>query len=62
MNLKFLAELASIIIDCEGEIVCEIENDDGDDLFQLFSIKNGKLFCQEGKIVRGVVEEVILLS
>ena len=60
--LKFLVEVASIIVDCEGEIVCEIENDDGDDLFQFFSIKNGKLFCQEGEIVQGAVEEVILSS
>lgn len=60
--LRFLIEIASVIVDCEGEVMCEIENNCGDNYFQFFSIQEGKLFCQEGKIVRESVEEVILSS
>ncbi|WP_017327093.1 hypothetical protein [Synechococcus sp. PCC 7336] len=56
--VRFFAELAAIIVDCKGEIICEIINDEGDNSYEFFSIENGELFCQPGEILRGVKEKV----
>lgn len=50
---EFLSELAEVIGDAEGEIVCEIPDDEKDDPdFEFFSIAGGKLYIENGMIVR----------
>ncbi|MDH3604986.1 MAG: hypothetical protein OEU26_35745, partial [Candidatus Tectomicrobia bacterium] len=47
-----LSNLASLIGKAEGEIVCEIANEDSDPTFEFYSIKNRGLYVQKGHIIR----------
>ena len=58
--IHLFAQIAPILGNCEGEICCEIENNDGNNLYEFFFIRDRTLFCQSGKIVRGTVEKVSL--
>ena len=53
-----LVELAKIIGDAEGEIIFEEDIEEGDNRFEFFSIRGGKLYRQKGRIVRS--EEKLL--
>ena len=47
-----LRNLASIIGQAEGEIVCEMTNDDGDLRFEFYTMTSTGLYVQKGHIVR----------
>lgn len=51
--VKFLRDIAPIVGKAFGEVVCEIINDDRDNDFEFYQIRDGKLLFQTGKIVRG---------
>ena len=51
--VKFLRDIAPTIGKAFGEVVCEIINDDRDNDFEFYQIRDGKLLFQPGKIVRG---------
>jgi hypothetical protein len=50
--VKFFYCLSKVVVDAAGEVACEIVNDDGDNEFEFYSIRNGLLICQVGKIIR----------
>lgn len=50
--LKVFNEAAQILQDAEGELRCEIDDDQPDPHFEFFTIKQGHLLLQRGKIVR----------
>ena len=51
--IKFFYELAKVVQSADGELVCELVNDDGDNEFEFYQVQSGQLTCQSGKIVRG---------
>ena len=53
-----LKQLAAILVNADGEIVCELTTAADDSSFEFYSVSNGKLFSQSGKIVRGQRREV----
>jgi hypothetical protein len=50
--IALLRNLASLIGQAEGEIVCEIATEDGDPTFEFYTIKHRGLYVQQGHIVR----------
>lgn len=50
--IALLRNLASLIGKADGEIICEIANEDGDPMFEFYTIKNRELYVQKGRIVR----------
>lgn len=50
--VQFLVELADLLVDAEGEIICE-QDTDGVLSFEFFSVKDGTLFRQPAELVRG---------
>lgn len=56
--VKYFCALAKIVQKAEGELVCEVVNDEGDNEFEFYSIQQGKLVFQPGKIVRGDKEVI----
>jgi len=58
-TVGFLCQLATVIQNADGEIVCEIEEDDKDVAFEFFTIADGLLFKQSGHIVRRQKEKVM---
>jgi hypothetical protein len=50
--LKLFMAVAKTIGDAEGELRCEIDDDAVDPHFEFFTIKQGQLLLQRGKIVR----------
>jgi hypothetical protein len=50
--IALLRNLASLIGKADGEIICEIANEDGDPMFEFYTIKNRGLYVQKGHIVR----------
>ncbi len=50
--LKLFMEVAKTIGDAEGELRCEIDDDQVDPHFEFFTIKQGQLLLQHGKLVR----------
>jgi hypothetical protein len=55
---RFLARVAEVVRDAEGEIRCESEPD-GDPDFEFYRFEHGNLVRQRGPIVRGPVEIVL---
>ncbi len=55
-----LSNLALIVGEAEGEIVCEIAKEDGDPTFEFYTIKNRELYVQKGYIVREKSEQKVL--
>ena len=55
--VKLLQSLASILVDADGEITCEVDND-GEISFEFYSIKKAGLYCEAGTIVRSNIHEV----
>ncbi len=53
--LKLLRDIASIIHDARGEVVCEV-SDDEHTVFEYYRIRAGRLIRQLGEIVRGPEE------
>jgi len=53
-----LRQLAPIIGNAEGEIVCQLDTHSTTPGFEFYSIRGGKLLKQAGHIVRGPIEEV----
>ncbi|NJN35933.1 MAG: hypothetical protein HC794_01400 [Nitrospiraceae bacterium] len=51
--IDFLLKLAKTVKDASGEVSCNHIDDEMNDYFEFFSIENGELYCQPGKIVRG---------
>lgn len=60
--VRFLARIAPLIGNAEGEVVCRYCDDEredpGDEDFEFYSIRGGRLFRQRGRIVREPEEEV----
>lgn len=50
--ITLLRNLASIIGQAEGEIVCEMANEDGDPRFEFYTFTSKGLYVQKGHIVR----------
>lgn len=50
--LKLFMEVAKTIGDAEGELRCEIDDDAVDPHFEFFTIKQGQLLLQRGKLLR----------
>lgn len=48
--VKFLCRIAPLIGDADGEIECRLNNDDGADVWEFYSIANGRLYRREAKI------------
>ena len=53
-----LKEIAAVIWDADGEVVCEINLEGEDPLFEFYSFTSGQLFRQRGRIVREPEEQV----
>ena len=56
--VSLLQQLASVIADAEGEVVCQLDTQAADPEFEFYSIREGKLLLQRGRVVREPVEEV----
>lgn len=57
--IQVLCEVARIVKDAEGEIVCSFSDDEASDTkFEFYSIRNGMLCRQRGQIIRGEVQDV----
>ncbi len=56
--MQALHQLASIIGEADGEVVCEIDVEETTPMFEFYSIRGGKLLRQRGQVVRQAVEEV----
>lgn len=54
---RFLVELATLLVDADGEITCEQESD-GVRSFEFYSVAGGELFRQVGHLERGPKEPV----
>lgn len=50
--LKLFVAVAQTLIDAEGELRCEIDDDNVDPHFEFFTITQGQLFLQRGSLVR----------
>ena len=50
--LKLFMAVAQTLGDAEGELRCEIDDDAVDPHFEFFTIKQGQLLMQRGKVVR----------
>ncbi|WP_395747533.1 hypothetical protein [Prosthecobacter sp.] len=50
--LKVFIEVAKTLVDAEGELRCEIDDDQEDPHFEFFTIKQGQLLLQRASIVR----------
>ncbi len=50
--LKLFMEVAKTLIDAEGELRCEIDDDNVDPHFEFFTIKQSQLLLQRGNVVR----------
>ncbi len=50
--LKVFMEVARTLVDAEGELRCEIDDDQEDPHFEFFTIKQGQLLLQRGTLVR----------
>jgi hypothetical protein len=57
--VRLLGRLAEIIGDADGEIVCTIEREGADPDFEFYSIRDGRLLRQRGRIVREASAEVV---
>lgn len=51
--IKFFYNLARIVGNAKGELICEVINDSGDNEFEFYDIENGELIFQRGEIIRG---------
>jgi len=51
--IRYFYNLAKIVGNAQGELICEIINDDGDNTYKFYHIKDGELIYQLGEIVRG---------
>ncbi|MBY0524787.1 MAG: hypothetical protein K2R98_15390 [Gemmataceae bacterium] len=51
--LQLLAELAPLIHTASGEITCLPNIEGADPVYEFYEIREGKLYLQEGRIVRG---------
>ncbi len=56
--VSLLEQLAPIIRDAEGEVVCQLDAQSADPEFEFYSIRAGKLLLQRGHVVREPVQEV----
>jgi len=55
--LRFLQQIAEIILNAEGEIQCDIVGN-GQIRFEFFKIRGGKVFRQSGHILRTPEQEI----
>jgi hypothetical protein len=58
-TVKFLERIAQIIGNADGEVRCEIYDDSVDPYLEFFTITGGRLFRQEGRIVRDPVRNEV---
>jgi hypothetical protein len=56
--VRMLKEIAAVVGDADGEVVCEINVEGGDPLFEFYRFRGGQLFRQRGRIVREPEEAV----
>ena len=58
--VKIFVAIAQILRNAEGELRCEIDEDDEvDPRFEFFTIANSKLWKQSGRIVREQAKDVV---
>ena len=57
--IKMFKEVAKVLFDAEGELRCEIDDEQDDPHFEFFSIKRGQLWLQRGHIVREVESRAV---
>lgn len=50
--LKIFKEIATVLKDADGELRCEIDDENDDPHFEFFTIKGGNLLIQKGRLVR----------
>jgi hypothetical protein len=60
--VQLLQQLATILRDADGEVLCEIDQEETTPAFAFYWIRGGKLLRQPGRVVRGPVEEVAPLT
>jgi hypothetical protein len=56
----FLKNLAAIIGQAEGEIVCEIASEEGDPTFEFYTVNKAGLYVQKGYIVRKKTKQKVV--
>ena len=56
----FLRNLAAIIGQAKGEIVCEIASEDSDPTFEFYTVNNQELYVQKGHIVRKKTKQKVV--
>jgi hypothetical protein len=57
--LEFLKEFAQVVPDARGDILCRIEAMNGEQEFEFYYLQEGRVYWQEGKVVRGPQIEVL---
>lgn len=50
--VKLFTQVAAILGEAEGELRCEIDDDQPDPHFEFFTIRGGQLFLQRGTLAR----------
>lgn len=50
--LNIFKEVAKVLKNAEGELRCEIDDEQDDPHFEFFSIKQGELILQRGRVIR----------
>lgn len=57
--LEFLKEFAQVVPDARGDILCRIEAMDGDQEFEFYYLREGRVYWQEGTIIKDPQTEVV---
>lgn len=56
--VTLLLEVAAIVGDADGDVVCQLNTDSVDPSFEFYSISGGQLLRQGGRLVRDAAEVV----
>jgi hypothetical protein len=56
--VAFLVDLARLVVEAEGEVCCQTQNDGSDPSFEFFTIRGGMLLRQPARLVREGTEIV----
>jgi hypothetical protein len=56
--VRLLADIAEIVRDADGEVICRTDQDDGDPQFEFYAIRGGHLLRQRAHLVREAAEVV----
>ncbi|HEY1050937.1 MAG TPA: hypothetical protein VGE39_14305 [Prosthecobacter sp.] len=58
--IKLFQAVAATLIEAEGELRCEIDDDKPDPHFEFFTIKNGQLLVQQGTLARAAETKPVI--